>query len=55
MEFAPDSKVGLFELVTIEDVLREYLQHEVDVVTPNGLKASIREAVLREAEVIYIG
>lgn len=44
-----DRPVGLFHFVTVKDRLESVLELPVDLVTPRGLKAPLRERVLAEA------
>lgn len=41
--------VGLFEFVRLKNSLEELLGRRVDLVTPDALKAQIKEQVLKEA------
>ena len=41
--------VGLFEFVGLKMFLEEILVHQVDLVTPDALRESMRAQVLREA------
>jgi uncharacterized protein len=44
-----DRPVGLFHFVTVKDRLEALLGLPVDLVTPRGLKAPLRERILAEA------
>ena len=49
----PDARVSLFDLVDMTDELSKLLGRRVDLVTKQGLKPQIREAVLDSSRVIY--
>jgi hypothetical protein len=49
VEFKPEARVGLFELVALRECLEHLLGCPVDVVTPDGLRMWMRERVLQEA------
>ncbi len=53
VEFAPDVKYGLGDLVEIEMELEELLGRRVDLRTAMGLSRYFREEVAEEAEVFY--
>ncbi len=44
-----EAPVGFFELARLQRHLEQVLGAEVDLVTPGGLRASMRERILREA------
>ena len=44
-----EEPVGFFELARLQRYLERTLEAKVDLVTPGGLRASMRERVLREA------
>lgn len=44
-----DRPVGLFAFLDLKNYLERLLARPVDLVTPNALRADLREAVLREA------
>lgn len=44
-----DRPVGLFHFVTVKERLESLLDLPVDLVTPRGLKAPLRDRVLAEA------
>jgi len=48
-EFRPEAHAGLFELVALREYLEGLLGSSVDVITADGLRAWMRERVLREA------
>ena len=49
VEFEPDARVGLFEFVRLQRFLSDILGCPVDLVTPDALRAEMREQILREA------
>lgn len=51
--FEDDAQIGFLALARIQRELSELLQRKVDVVPVGGLKAAIREDVLKESEVVY--
>ena len=53
VEFEPQARVGFLTLAGLSEELSELLNHPVDLVPKAGLKRSIRQQVLAEAEVIY--
>jgi hypothetical protein len=53
VEFLPDARVGLFEFARLRRDLSELLGCEVDLVTPEAIRPSMRDSILREA--IYAG
>ena len=53
VEFAPGSRVGLFDIARMEQELTEMLGREVDLRTPQDLSPYFREDVLKHAEVQY--
>lgn len=53
VDFEPSARVGLMALARTQRELSELLQRPVDLVTRDGLKPLIRQAVLDSAEVIY--
>jgi hypothetical protein len=54
VEFAPEARIGLFELYDIEQELSRLLGgKKVDLNTPRSLSKYFRSEVLREAEVQY--
>jgi hypothetical protein len=56
--FAPDAHRTLFDLVHMQDELREILGREVDLVSRRGIESSPnyirRKAILSSAEVIHV-
>jgi hypothetical protein len=53
VDFEPEARIGLLAFARIQRELSELLQRPVDLVTRDGLKWVIRQAVLDSAEVIY--
>ncbi|YCO47463.1 nucleotidyltransferase family protein [Thermosynechococcus sp. FA-CM-4201] len=53
VEFAPDVPVGFLTMNRLARELAEVLRRPVDLVPRNGLKPAIRDAILREEQVIY--
>ncbi len=53
VEFEPQARLGLMAYAGIQRELSELLQRPVDLVTRDGLKPLIKQAVLDSAEVIY--
>lgn len=53
VEFSPNSHVGFFRLVEIQDELSQAAGRKVDLLTPEALSKYFRDEVLAEAEVIY--
>ncbi len=55
--FSPDSTKTLFDLVRMEDELKQILGRDVDIVSRRGIESSRnpirRGAILNSAEVIY--
>ncbi len=51
--FAPQTRIGFLTLSRIKRELSEIFKKPVDLTTPDGLKASMREAVLKGAKVVY--
>jgi predicted nucleotidyltransferase len=54
VEFAPEARVGLFRLMSIQSQLSEILGRKVDLNTPGFLSDRFRDRVLREAEDQYV-
>jgi hypothetical protein len=56
--FAPEAHRTLFDLVHMQDELREILGREVDLVSRRGIESSPnyirRKAILSSAEVIHV-
>jgi uncharacterized protein len=57
VQFHPDSHPTLFDLVQMEDELREIFNRDIDLMTRKGIVASKnylrREAILNSAQTIY--
>jgi predicted nucleotidyltransferase len=53
VEFEPQARLGLMAYAGIQRELSELLQRPVDLVTRDGLKPLIKQAVLDNAQVIY--
>lgn len=49
----PDVRLGISDLVDLEDELEELFDRDVDLVTPDALSQSVRPRVEREAVVLY--
>jgi uncharacterized protein len=54
VEFATNTRVGLFRLMRLQSELSDLLGHPVDLNTPGFLSDRFREAVLSEAEDQYV-
>lgn len=53
VDFDESVRIGLFDLVHIQDKFAESLGTEVDLGTSDGLSKYIRDRVLAEAEILY--
>lgn len=53
VEFEPEVRLGLMAYAGIQRELSELFQRPVDLVTRDGLKPLIKQAVLDSAQVIY--
>jgi len=57
VQFSPDAKHSLFNMVHMEDELRELFGRDVDLVSRRGIESSRnairRQSILDSAEVIY--
>jgi uncharacterized protein len=53
VEFEPEARVGFLALARVARELSELLGRRVDLVPQGGLKLSIRDQVLAEAEVLF--
>lgn len=49
----PDARLGIFDLVALEDELEHLFDRDVDVVTPGALDESVRPRVERESVALY--
>ena len=54
VEFAPNTRVSLFDMVDLEQELSEVVGRRVDLRTPGDLSRYIRQRVLDSAEVLYV-
>ena len=58
VDFEPHVRRGLFDVMAMEDELRELVGRPVDVLTRRGVEVSgnqaLRDSILRTAEVIYV-
>jgi predicted nucleotidyltransferase len=54
VEFQPEARIGFIELGKIQDELEQVVKTQVDLVPKEGLKPLIKNAVLSEAEIIYV-
>jgi predicted nucleotidyltransferase len=52
VEFEPDARIGYFGLARLQRELEEVFGRRVDVVSKNGLKPLIRQAVLDSAQIL---
>lgn len=56
VRFAPEAKVGLFEMAQFEDALSRLFDHRhIDLRTINEIHPKLRDQVLSEREVLYDG
>ncbi|MBN2593405.1 MAG: nucleotidyltransferase family protein [Sedimentisphaerales bacterium] len=55
IDFYPQSIVGLFKYIDIQESLSKALGKKVDLVTPQAISKYFRNQVLQEAEVVYEG
>jgi len=53
VEFLPDARVGLWDIVTMEMALTDIIHRKVDLRTPQELSRYFRNEVLKVAKVIY--
>jgi len=57
VKFAPEARVGLFEMVDIEDELKEIIGRDVDIVTRPSVERSenyiIRKSILSSSRTFY--
>ncbi|NUM44098.1 MAG: nucleotidyltransferase domain-containing protein [Anaerolineales bacterium] len=51
--FAPEAHIGFMALSRIKRELSALFKKPVDLITPDGLKANMREGVLKSAKVVY--
>ncbi|MHC4165688.1 MAG: nucleotidyltransferase family protein [Planctomycetota bacterium] len=55
IDFYPQSVVGLFKYVDIQENLSKALGKKVDLLTPQAISKYFKEQVLNEAELVYEG
>ena len=55
VEFAPGAPIGLLEFGRLQGELEAALHRKVDLVSKRGLKPSLRETVLQQAQPVYAG
>ena len=55
VEFVPGSPVGLVEFGRLQIELEAALHRKVDLVSKRGLKPSLRETILQQAQPVYAG
>jgi len=55
IDFYPQSIVGLFKYIDIQENFSEALGKKVDLLTPQAISKYFRNQVLQEAEVVYEG
>ena len=55
IDFYPQSIVGLFKYIDIQENLSQALGKKVDLLTPQAISKYFRTRVLQEAEVVYEG
>jgi len=53
IDIDPKAQFSLFDFVAVQNFLEERIGNKVDVVTQGGLKPTIKERVLKEAETIF--
>ena len=53
VEYEPDARISLFDMVDLQSELEGLLGRRVDLGTPTSLSKYIRNAVLESARVIY--
>lgn len=58
VSFAPEAKVSLFDMVHMQDELKQIFKRDVDLISKQGLKSSRnylrRKAILESARVIHV-
>lgn len=52
IEYPPGSKKTLFDLIDLKEELKDALQKDIDLVTEKALSRLIKDAILREKQVI---
>jgi len=55
IDFYPQSIVGLFKYIDIQENLSKALGKKVDLLTPQAISKYFRNQVLQKAEVVYEG
>jgi uncharacterized protein len=55
IDFYPQSTVGLFKYIDIQQNLSQSIGKKVDLLTPQAISKYFREQVLKEAESVYEG
>jgi uncharacterized protein len=53
IEFTPTANIGFFELARIKRNMEQFMNREVDLLTPEAISEYFREEVIKEAETIY--
>jgi hypothetical protein len=53
IDIAPEARVGLIALQRMRDELARIFGRPVDLLTKNGINRHIRDAILRDAQVIH--
>jgi len=48
VEFAPDAKIGLFEMARLKNFISEILNCDADLVTPDALHPMLKDDILKE-------
>jgi predicted nucleotidyltransferase len=58
ISFAPESKVSLFDMIHMQDELRQIFGRDVDLISKRGVETSLnylrRKAILQSAKVIHV-
>lgn len=54
VEFQPDRAVSLFDLGGMNMELRELLQRDVDIRTPQDLSRYFRDEIIKSARLLYV-
>ncbi len=55
IDFYPQSIVGLFKYIDIQENLSKAIGKKVDLLTPQAISKYFKNQVLQEAEVVYEG
>ncbi|MBK8027325.1 MAG: hypothetical protein IPK19_39510 [Chloroflexi bacterium] len=53
VEFTPDAKIDLFDMVRLENELSAIIRHKVDLRTPQDLSRYFRDSVVQSAKLVY--